>query len=289
MSNEETEVIATGRDLVNDPFRSLDEGEECLLEVARKLVGDKEAVTFEVRQRKVQPEQPQCLPRMESPARGHVFHDADSLAEYLHKYKTDDTVVLIDVSAETAQIILDEKAPKGFERLAFAPVMHPLFEPWAGLLNSKTVQLRSLADFLMQNRRAVREPDAKQLVHLLSQVMVSRSITLQKGFGRHSINGIVCEMDIAGQKQNEQVELPDSIQIETPLYIATRPVILEIDLTVDADDDNVYVTCTSADLIERRVEAFEEMMATIKAIEGVTVGLGAPRHVDWKYVPQNVR
>jgi len=274
-----------GTEMINDLLKNIQVGKQTLVDVSKKMLDGKESIVFAVENRQVQPEQPQLPPKMESPKRAHVFHDVDGFAGYLAKYKTTDTVVLVDVSSLEVSAVLDERADKGFEVVTFRPVIHPLFEPWnLKLANEEPETLRSFVEFLTQNRRAVISPESKSLILMLSQVKVSRKVTLQRGFGKHSINGLVCEMDIAGQSKSEELAIPDTIKIKTPIFLATDPVEIEIDITIDADDHQVYVKCTSSDLLQKQVELFDAMLSKVRVIPEVVVALGCPEHQDWKYL-----
>ena len=84
------------------------------------------------------------------------------------------------------------------------------------------------------------------------------------------------------------MELPDEIVISVPIYVGTaKRVTLAIDLNLDAnEDDGVIVRLTSADLIEQRVQAFDEFVAaiTFDLKDRATVGLGKPRTMEWSYL-----
>jgi len=280
------EKTKDGQDIVNGIVGNVPPGKQTLVDVAKAMVGDKEEMTFIVENRDVQPEQPKLPPKMESPRRSHVFHDVDGFAAYLTKYKTKNTVVLADVGKQVICAILDEKAETGFEIITLRPGVHPLFEPWRVILNSDRAYtgLREFAEFLSENRRSIVEPDGKSLVMMLSQVKVSKKTTLQKGFGKHAVNGIVCEMDIMGETKSEEIELPDTITIQAPLCLATEPVRLEIDIIIGANDTEVFVKCRSADMIQECVAVFDKLLERVRAIDGVVVALGGPAYHDWLYL-----
>jgi len=277
--------MSNGTEIINDILGDVKLGKQTLVEVSQEMVGEAKSIKFAIENRQVQPEQPELPPKMESPKRAHIFHDADGFAAYLAKYKTENTVVMVDVSEQVVYAIIDEVAKEGFEVVTMQPVVHPVFEPWQEILEESAFRnIRKFVNFLSENRRSIAEPNGKQLVRMLGQVQVSRKTTLQRGFGTHSVNGIICEMDIMGEQKNEQLELPEIITIEAPLYLATDPVQLEVDLTIDANDSEVFVKCSSADLMQKRIESFEAMLEKVKAIDDVVVTLGTPTHNDWKYL-----
>lgn len=289
---EKTDAVKTedGVDILNSFVGKVGEGNKTLLEIVKDELGDNNNITLTVKNQKVLPEAPKAMPKMASPKRAHVFHDAKGFGAYITKYKTEDTVVLVNVDQQTAYAVINEKADKGFEIITMKPVMHPLFRPWVEMFNRNNIIIKSFADFLRANRRVITVPVGIELVQMLTQIKVSRKITLHRGTGTHSLNGITCEMDIVGSKpEKKELALPDSMKIKVPMYLSTDPVELEIDLNIDADDNNIYVTCTCPDVMPRRIDAFDNMLKEIEAIEKVTVALGTPNHEVWARLASNNR
>ncbi len=279
--------VRTASDVINDLFTNVQKGKEVVIDTVRKVIDGKENLEFHFGNREIQPEMPKQPDRKESPRRQHCFHDAASLEIYLKKYKTAETVVYADTIEERVYVVIDEKAITGFEIITMKPQMHPLFTPWENIIKKGYIEVQKFADLLKENRRSIVEPLVKELLYTLGQIKVSKNLTLQKGFGKHSVNGIVCEIDITGKgnTENQQVEIPDTIVIEVPIYLATEPVTLELDITIDVDDDNdIVAKVTSPDLATMKVKAFESMLEKVKAIDGVTVTLGRPDHIDWARV-----
>ena len=195
--------------------------------------------------------------------------------------------------AERISAVIDERAPGGFETVKMTPQQHPLWRPWADLAGKK-IPVTTFAEFVMQNRRAIIEPDGKTLAFMLSQVRATVSVEIQKGRGKDAINGSVVKTSIQGQETKEVVEIPDEITIRVPLYVGTGRKDIELDLCVEAErNGEVYVVVSAGTLAEARVKAFEEMVATIReAIEdeegggGATITYGSPEHGEWKYLPE---
>lgn len=285
MDEEKRNNVLSGQEIVNEILSEVPLGTQTLVDVSRKMLGGKETTVFAVEHRKIQPEPPSIPPRRESPSRDHVFHDAIGFANYLKTYKTSNTVVLVDIQQQRAVAVLDEKAMNGFESVTLSPITHALFEPWDDLLCAgKGVSIRYFAEFLRKNRRGVVAPELRELIQMLSQIKVSRNITLHKGFGAHSLNGIVCEMEIAGAAQTEEIKLPETVVIEVPLFVATEKVKIEVDLIVDANDSEVFVKCSSADVLEKQIQAFDSMLEKVVAIDDVVVALGSPGYESWDYL-----
>jgi uncharacterized protein YfdQ (DUF2303 family) len=250
-------------------------------------------VTVELR--KLLPEEARPPKRAESPAKNHVFLSAASLADYLAKYGGKDTVVFADPTQELIAAVLDERAKDGFEVVTMRPAVDQRWKPWADLAG-KRIGIKAFAEFIAQNRRAIvaetpatSDPfSVRELVMSLSQIRASVSIEAQHGSGKEAVNGVVIRTKIQGVEKSQPVDLPDSITIRVPLYVATDPHDIELDLTLDADTDgSVSVLVAASTVLEAKVAAFEQMCATVRegtATTGATVTLGRPAHAAWPYL-----
>lgn len=275
----------TGKEIVNTLLENIPVGEETLIEVSKDLLGKENKLMFSVQNRKLQPEQPVIPEKMESPKRSHIFHDAEGFASYISKYKSDDTIIFMNVIERSAVAVLDDKAKKGFECLVLLPMRHPQFAPWDDLIEGEELTLKDFADFLAVNRKSISQPNSKELIQILSQVRVSKEIVLQSGFGKRCMNGITCKIEILGEKKDELIDLPDSIMVKTPLFLNSKPLEFEVDLTISTNDEHeIMVRCSSGDLLSGTLAAFDEMMAIVRKIDGVTVVLGEKQHKNWDYV-----
>ncbi len=283
-----------GFNRIEELIRQVAKGQENALKITRHTmtVDGKEVPAFCValQNRQLQPEPPLPPERRESPRRAHLFHDVEGFAAYLLKYKTENTVVLADVPNQAIAAVLDERAEKGFETVVLRPATHPLFAPWEGLLEDSAsdsddpMTVDKFAEFVMTNRRSVVMPDARELVLTLSQVKASKKVTIDRGRGNKCINGVVVETTLQGQSKNEFIDLPDALTLNVPIFVRTSPRQIEIDLLAVAGDSNVYMRAVSADVETAKVEAFEEMLAECRRIEGVVVGTGAPLTREWDYL-----
>lgn len=274
-----------------DLIRTIAEGDETAVDVIRDVTGPDGPdgkptpnTRLVVERRKLQPEQPPEPKRAESKGRAHVFHDAAALAAYLVEYKTKKAVVLADVPGRAIHAILDETADNGREAVVCRPQTHPLFAPWADLIDDDPRSAAAFAEFVLANRRAVVEPDPKELVMVFSQIRASQKVEIRAGRGVKSINGVMVETEIQGEKKSEVVQLPDVLTIEVPLFVGTDPIKVEIDLLVGLTGQTVTVSANSSMVAVRELEAFEAMIQTLDDTEGLVVGLGRPEYVDWRYL-----
>lgn len=256
-------------------------------ETAAKLEGNK----LIIERRNLLPEAPRAPMKAESPARSHVFHTAKSFADYLAKYGSDDTVVYADQTEEVIHAILDEKAGKGFELVTMQPQPHPLWTPWEQLIEGEESQeIKEFAGFINEHRRSI--VNGRNLALTLAQIKCAVEIEAQHGRGKTSLNGIMVKTKLMGVQNEQEVELPEEIVVEVPLYVGTDKKAITLDLMIEGGTGGgVYARVTAGAAVEARVAAFDEMVATIRKTladqgKSATLTFGAPSHVDWKYLPE---
>ena len=249
-------------------------------------------VTLTIKRQGLQPEQPPKPVRAESPKRAHEFHKLDGFIDYLKQNKGEkdnNTIVFANVPNSCMVAVLNDRAADGFEVIAFCPVMHPLFAPCDAILN-QPMPLDDFVQHVVCNRKSIVDPQGKDLVMLLSQVRSSTTVKLHKGVGKHAINGLVLETEVQGEVNQQPVDLPDELVLLMPLYVGTGPARFTVDMIINSvkGGTELEVYCSSADILEQKVKAFDDMANEIAAIEGIRVGLGRPDWVDWEYLPQNI-
>lgn len=283
-----------GKQLLEHKLRVLpEEGYETVFDL--KGDGGETVKSIEITRKKLPDDVPHVIP--ETPIKGplsraHTFNDVESFIEYVHKEATQRAVILGDIKNRRVTCVLDEAGAYPYgnsdvkceqECVYFEPIEHPLFTPWTKL--SGWNEVREFAMFLMQNRRAVAEPDGMDLAYVFSQVQMSKAITLQAGVGKKAINGVVCEVDIAGEKKGMPVELPDSIVLSLPIFVGGKPIRIIVDLHVTHRSDAIMVFCSFSDVEAQKIEAFEQMLAMIRNETGRLVGLGRVQLTDWRRLP----
>ena len=270
---------------IADFIREVLPGNENAIELSRETLDDGGKVTVIALQNRIlQPEPPTEPELARSPKRAHVLHDAEGLVAYLKKYKSADTVILADSVSEVVTAVIDEKAVTGFELVTFKPQQHPLFTPWLAMLG-RWMPLRQAVDFLLDNRRVVTEPDGRQLARDLSQIKISKKVEMMQGLGTKSINGIMIETNINGQKGANPLELPEEITIDVPMFIGCQAIPLIFDVSIESSQEHgVQIRMSSPDIRSKATEQFEQFIRAIQAGLGgdCTVALGSAGHQDWK-------
>lgn len=270
---------------LNDLLTKIIDGHETVFDVTGEGANKKLAVSLQ----RLQPAEPRVPLRAESPARKHEFLAAKSLADYLAEYGNSGTVVFADPINEVVSAVLDEKAEEGYQIVTMKPALHPLWAPWAGIAG-KAITSDAFVAFVDANRRAIVVPNSRDLRMTLSQLRASVHTEIERGRGKSSVNGLMVRTKIQGVEKNETVELPESITIRVPLYVATDAKDIELDLNIEASSDgDITILVSAGTVAEARVAAFQEMIEAIRlgtAGIGATLTLGRPGHVDWRYLPE---
>jgi len=269
------------KNVVRDFMRNVDELGSNALSVSKKMLqGGKEQVTLDLRRTKIMPE------RMASPARAHVFNEVDGFLTYIDENHSENTIIFADVNAAQIHAVLDDKAELGFETVIFSPIHHPEFVLLSRTLIEQTMDIMDFARNLMRNRNVLAgDPEkAKQLALMMRQITVSSKITACSGVGAKSVNGIMCTTTAKAGVAEEQIDLPDAIAVKVPIYIDSKPVQFDIDLTISADrNGEVNITTDCPELEVRKYEVFQLIIEQVSAINGVTVTLGRPLTKEWAY------
>lgn len=238
-------------------------------------------------------EPPPTPVRRETPPRAHGFHALDGFAAYLAQYASPRVVVFADVHHHRFAAVLDERAEEGVEIVTFGLTHHPRWRPWADRARHGPLPLESFVDFVRAQRRAILEPDGRWLVAALSQVEAATEVTLYRGEGRRSTNGLIVKSEVkGGNDQKSNVDLPDTIKVGVPMFVGegTREADLDVIFRVTPDGRAVTVEVSSADVDHAEIEAFEDMVARLdEDLAAVhpeaVVAWGAPDHGRWSYLP----
>lgn len=228
-------------------------------------------------------ELPEALPLQDQVARplarSHVFHSIETFISYLG----DHSLALADVDSQSIGAVLDETKDTDHELIAFVAKIHPKFAPWHALLN-KATPVMAFAVHCMTHRRTVSSPDGLELAQTMSQIKASKAITHYTGVGKKSLNGVMVDLEIAGEKRGQLVELPEVITLTTPIYIDTAPVEVQIDLLITEAREEIVVYCTSTQYEEARIQAFQQFVERVQGgIEG-RCGFGKIGHREWRVV-----
>jgi len=289
MRNEnEIETIAS-KTTIAEFLRSVAVGDENAIEIVEAIAGadgdvKERKTTLAMVNRQVRPEPLDMPKRMESPKQAHTFSDVDGFVAFLNKYGKS-PVVLADVPENLIDASLDPVTPDGFEVVILRPVYHPLILPWVGMFDDP-IEATDFAAFVMRHRRSIVEPDGREVALTFAQIRGDVKLQIARGRGNRSVNGVMVETEIQGERKNEPVDLPDTLVIRAPLFVGEDEVEIAVDLLVLADrEGRVTVTATSPDLQRRVIETFELMVGRIsESIDDAIIGRGMISFKDWTRV-----
>ena len=265
-----------------DLIRKAIEGNETVFDVASELSEEGEqSTTLRVGYRQLPP-LPIPVNKAPAKARSHTFHSLSEFGEYLKREADKEKcVVLADVEPREIKAVLNESDECDREVIAFEAKTHPLFAVWEALIG-KAIPVLEFALHVMQHRNAVIEPDGRELALTFSQIKASKNITKHVGIGPKSLNGVVVEMQIGSEKHETDVDLPESITIDVPLFLDTDPMTVQLDLLVtESGDGRLVVFVTAPQLDEARIRAFEGMVTRLRKDTEMIVGLGAVSHREF--------
>ena len=275
---------------VSQFLESVEIGKANVLNVREQVLPDgTKAVDMQFGQRVLQPEPPSAKPLLRSPRRAHVFHAVEPFRAYLAANAAASCTVLADVEARRVCAVLDETKETGLEVVSFEAQVHPMLAPWCALLG-KSFPVLAFARFCMENRRSIMSAnagndamDGRELALVLSQITATSKTVLSRGMGVKSINGVMVETEIKGQRRETLVDLPDTITVCAPVFLGCEPRALLFDLLVFASGDDVCVTISSASLQEAFEDGMLSFVALLEGINGV-VGLGRINYQPWEVV-----
>lgn len=255
-------------DVLRRFIREVRKGDENALEVSRMVGKDGEEVktTVAMVNRRVQPERP-LLAR--SPRRAHVFHDGKSLVDYIrhltqlreNAFSPAKMAILSDSQAGIIQVILDDSSSTGFEILEVRPLIHPLFAEWdRAIIDSRHFSQENFTDFIIKNHGVLKSPNYNDFKLLLQQLKFSTKIDIDSGFGNGSFNAVRYEINVAGAKDIGQIEFPENLKIEVPIYAGTEPTEINIDIILQtAGRESISVTMVCGELQMLKFAAWEKM------------------------------
>ncbi len=232
------------------------------IDVAKALLEDgKERVSLVVRQ------EPVVRERLESGPRAHRIDTWMGVVAYVEKYHTENTVIFADARAERALVVIDERAATGVETLTFQPQVDAEFTPWADLIAVGEIAAPDLATFIRANRRTIVDPDGKELALLFSQMRTATAIRLDQGRGGKSVNGVVVETKIQGQKKSELVDIPETVKVRCPIFFDEEPVDLEVDLDAYTQGQpgmtQILVRVSAPGYVKARQQGFDAIITAI--------------------------
>lgn len=198
------------------------------------LVTDGEKVTTE------EITDPNGLPRLPDHIRqGVIVQTLDSLIEYVTRFRTDDTLLFADMSANRIVGAIDYHSPDKAQRFAHTVIMDlPHSEEWklwSGIDGKLMTQLE-FARFLEENAQDIETPAAADLLEAIQDICSIRKADFRQEI-RTSLENesfeYVVENDVANAKG---LEVPRKFGLRLPVYFGGQTVSLYALLRYAIDD-----------------------------------------------------
>jgi hypothetical protein len=266
-------------------LETVERGQLNAVSVAERVLEDgTKSVRLELEQKRAMPE------RMESPARGHKFHDVAGFVQYIKANAGGKLLVLIDAKNRMVKAVLDESAKQGYEVILFNPPYHPRFE----LLRETLLGTHEVAEFamgVMRNREVIIGVDGqagaangRSLALLMKQITIASEVTAEEGVGNNAVNGVMVKTSVKAGDAKSKVDLPESIQVQVPIYLNTPQVRIDIQVTVKPlRAERVAIICDAPELPVIEHDLFDEILHEVRSLEGALVSYGSVQFTDWTY------
>lgn len=216
--------------------------------------------------------------------RAHVFHDHMAFARYVAREGViGETLVLADANAAEITAILQDFAELQAEKIRMRATHHPLCKPWLEILD-KPIAVLDFGLFCSRNRRAIAKPDGREVALIFQQIKIAKVVEINRGVGAKALNGVMIQTEISGQTSSSLVEIPETIEIECPIYIGGKPIRVPLDILITDRNDDVVVYVTCPMLAQVKCDAFQLFVEEIQKFLGDEhlVGLGTVILRRWR-------
>jgi uncharacterized protein YfdQ (DUF2303 family) len=145
----------------------------------------------------------------------------DSLVDYVNRYKSPDTVLFADISANAILATLDYHAADKAARVAHRAVLNLPFSEewrlWTGISGQLKGQLE-FARFLEENGADVRAPDAAELLEACRDLQAHRKVNFIKAVRTSSENETFEYQDETKATTKAGIDLPTKFKLGIPVY-----------------------------------------------------------------------
>jgi hypothetical protein len=174
--------------------------------------------------------------------------------------------------------------------ILFNPPYHPRFE----LLRETLLGTHEVAEFamgVMRNREVIIGVDGqagaangRSLALLMKQITIASEVTAEEGVGNNAVNGVMVKTSVKAGDAKSKVDLPESIQVQVPIYLNTPQVRIDIQVTVKPlRAERVAIICDAPELPVIEHDLFDEILHEVRSLEGALVSYGSVQFTDWTY------
>ena len=151
-----------------------------------------------------------------------VMQTADSLVDYLNRYKTGDTVLFADIAENRIVGQVDYHAPAKAGRVAHRATLQLAFSTewaaWTAISGRLNEQLE-FARFIEENGTDVRAPTGAELLECVRDLQANRSVNFVKAVRTSSDNENFEYSEATETKSRKGgIEVPTKFQLGIPVY-----------------------------------------------------------------------
>jgi uncharacterized protein YfdQ (DUF2303 family) len=152
---------------------------------------------------------------------GVTLQTQDSLAEYVNRYKSADTVLFADIAANSILATIDYHAKDKAAHVAHRAMLTlPFSEEW-GLwtkISGKLVPQLEFARFIEENGADIRSPDAAELLEACRDLQAHRKVNFTKAVRTSSDNENFEYTDETKATTKAGIEIPTKFKLGIPVY-----------------------------------------------------------------------
>lgn len=150
-----------------------------------------------------------------------TIETADSLVDYVNRFKGADTMLLAEISANRIVALIDYHAATEAAHVAHRAKMElPFSEEWQlwTKISGKLMPQLEFARFIEENGADVRAPDAAELLEAVRDLQAHRKVNFTKAVRTSSENESFEYQDETKTTTKGGIELPTKFKLGLPVY-----------------------------------------------------------------------
>jgi uncharacterized protein YfdQ (DUF2303 family) len=156
-----------------------------------------------------------------------TIETADSLVDYVNRFKGADTILFAEIAANRIVALVDYHASKQAEHVAHrARLQLPFSEEWQlwNKISGTLMGQLDFARFLEENAADVRAPDAGELLDACRDLQIRRKVNFTKAVRTSSDNENFEYSEETNATKKGEVEIPTKFKLGMPVYFGDAEV-----------------------------------------------------------------
>jgi len=162
-------------------------------------------------------------------AQAVTLQTADSLVDYVNRFKTDDTVLFADIDRNSIHAAIDYHGPSAAALVAHSSRLTlPFSAEWATwiAIDKKLMSQLEFARFLEENAADISTPSAADLLEACRDLHAVRKVNFKKAVRTATDTESFEYSDETEARTTGGVELPTKFQLTLPVYFGGDPTTL---------------------------------------------------------------